>query len=188
MSIHMCSPAELHVHARLFTLSCRQWEGWNPIKYFFLSPLPRQEEIGEGGTLGRIIVGWFNLMKWWAGARSVNIIAPAPVCQDAASFWYCKEAEDRGSVSGDTTFRFGEYSPESPIPFWTGIHTDFGVLHSTLLGYHCVSSRGRADMIPKLPKHFHKLKSTSSENYYKLVTVWPGCLFPGTTDRSYIWK
>lgn len=137
-----------------------------------------QEEMGEGGILGRITVGWFSVMKWRAGARTTNSISLAP-----ASFWYW--AEGRGSLSGYTTFRFGGYS-EIPIPFWSGIHTDIGEL--TFLCYHYVSSWGREDMIPRLPKHFHKLKWASWESDNKLVTVWPGSLFLGTTDRKYIWK
>lgn len=41
------------------------------------------------------------------------------------------------------------------------------VIHSCVI----TVSLPEADMIPRLPKHFHKLKLTSWENDYKLATV-----------------
>lgn len=44
------------------------------------------------------------------------------------------------------------------------------VPHACVICHH-VSSGGRADMIPRLPKHCHKLKLTSWENDNKVVAV-----------------
>lgn len=151
------SPAELHMHARLSTLTYRQWEGWSLIKYFFLSLPP-----------------------------SANSIAPVPVCQDAASFWYCRGRRQRICLRRYNLQVWWVFSWESFFLLIRNSHRHWWAIYCILVLSLCLFLRhSRHD--PKATKTLPQVKGNILGNYNQLVTVWPGCLFLGTTDRRYIW-
>lgn len=192
VSILMNNPAELHVRVRLSILAYRQRARWGLIQYFFPIPPLREEEMGEGVRFGQDCSGeghcWFSLMKWQGGARSVNSIFLAAACQAVAFRSFLKGAAGRGSQEIQASGLIGilpRYLFPSDLEVTQRLVSS--VLHACVICHH-VSSWGRADMIPRLPKHCHKLKLASWENDNKVVAVWPASLFLDAADRSYIWK